>query len=376
MNKTELKTIYPTFLFLLFSLNWSFQSYSQLFESIFAPEHHVVFRCPEPPVIDGSINESIWDAAPWTNSFVDIEGSDKPKPFYDTNVKMLWDNKFLYIAARLYDEHIWATLKEDESVIFQDNDFEVFIDPNGDSHGYMELEINAFGTTWDLFMDKPYRDGGYADSDWHFGGMKSAVKVYGKINRTTGKDSCWTVEIALPLKTMIEFSESKKIPVDGEQWRINFSRVQWKTKIKDYEYHKEKAKNGKPLPEMNWVWSPQGNIAMHQPETWGYLQFSDKIAGDGTDSFIENPDSKIIWSLWQVYYLYQRYPYNYKKLEQSFSDIKNKKAASSADFKMVSLGNKKDGYIARAQSTTKTGYWLIRKDGKIWFEKTKRKTNE
>lgn len=28
-------------------------------------------------------------------------------------------------------------------------------------------------------------------------------------------------------------------------------------------------------PGYNWVWSPQWQVAMHQPETWGYLQFAD-----------------------------------------------------------------------------------------------------
>ena len=29
-----------------------------------------------------------------------------------------------------------------------------------------------------------------------------------------------------------------------------------------------------PPPADNWVWSPQGSIAMHLPEKWGFLQFA------------------------------------------------------------------------------------------------------
>lgn len=32
----------------------------------------------------------------------------------------------------------------------QDNDFEVFLDPDGDNHNYYEIEINAHNTVWDL----------------------------------------------------------------------------------------------------------------------------------------------------------------------------------------------------------------------------------
>ena len=55
------------------------------------------------------------------------------------------------------------TLTEHDSVIFQDNDFEVFIDPDGDNHNYYEIEINALNTEWDLRLPKPYRDGRVRD---------------------------------------------------------------------------------------------------------------------------------------------------------------------------------------------------------------------
>ena len=343
-------------------------SNAQLFETLFITEKYVAYQCSTPPKIDGVINDEQWLSANWTEAFVNIEGRTMPKPAYETKVKMLWDNKCFYIAAILYDKHIWATMQKPESSIFDDNDFEVYIDPNGDTHDYMKLEINALGTMCDLFMDKPYRDGGIADLDCNFEGIKKAVKVYGIVNRTSKKDSCWTIELAIPWKSMIEYSDTKKVPQDGEQWRVNFLRVQWNTTIKDYEYHKDKGPDKKPLPPMHWSWSPQGSQDMHQPETWGYVQFSSNIVGTEVAPFIDIPDEKLIWSLWQVYYLYQTYPLNYAKVEENFLMFKNKKYASSQDFKLVELGNKRDKYIARAHSTAKPGYWYIRKDGKIWYE--------
>jgi hypothetical protein len=46
------------------------------------------------------------------------------------------------------------------SIIFHDNDFEVFIDPDGDNWQYYELEVNARGQVWDLLLIRPYRWGG------------------------------------------------------------------------------------------------------------------------------------------------------------------------------------------------------------------------
>src|SRR5207248_1081011 len=99
-----------------------------------------------------------------------------------TRVKMLWDDDFFYIAAEMEEPHVWATLKEHDAVIFQDNDFEVFIDPDGDNHEYYELEINAQATEWDLRLVKPYRDGGPALNSWEIPGLKAAVHVAGTID--------------------------------------------------------------------------------------------------------------------------------------------------------------------------------------------------
>lgn len=38
-----------------------------------------------------------------------------------------------------------ATLRERNSVIFHDNDFEVFIDPDASNHNYYELEVSFLG---------------------------------------------------------------------------------------------------------------------------------------------------------------------------------------------------------------------------------------
>ena len=66
---------------------------------------------------------------PWTTDFVDIQGGAKPTPRFRTRAKLLWDDDYLYIAAELEEPHVWATLTQHDSVIFQDPDFEVFIDP-------------------------------------------------------------------------------------------------------------------------------------------------------------------------------------------------------------------------------------------------------
>ena len=96
---------------------------------------------------------------------------------------MLWDDDYFYFAAELMEDQIWATLTERDSVIFYDNDFEIFIDPDGDSHHYYEFEINALNTVWDLLLIKPYRDGALRLTAGILADFKTAVHIDGELNR-------------------------------------------------------------------------------------------------------------------------------------------------------------------------------------------------
>lgn len=275
----------------------------------FNPLGYICYRTEKPLAIDGAIDENIWAKAEWTDYFVDIEGSLKPPPRYKTRVKMLWDDKYLYIAGEMDEPHLWATIKKRDAVIFYDNDFEVFIDPDGDTHKYYELEINALATPWDLFLVKPYRDeGSGAYNSWDIKGLKAAVKLQGTLNNPSDTDKGWTCEIAIPWNVLRESYDNTSIPKPGEQWRINFSRVEWRYKTVNNKYVKEiDPKTNKGYPEDNWVWSPQGIINMHYPEMWGFIQFSGKTAGTGNEKFELSLREKAKWALRKVYYAEHSY---------------------------------------------------------------------
>ena len=109
----------------------------------FDPRFYVCYKAQKPITLDGKLDDGSWKKAEWTESFVDIEGLNKPRPRFRTRVKMLWDDRYFYIAADLEEPAVWATHTERDSVVYEDNDFEIFIDPDGDTHKYCELEISA-----------------------------------------------------------------------------------------------------------------------------------------------------------------------------------------------------------------------------------------
>jgi hypothetical protein len=234
------------------------------------PRSYEVVKITTPPSIDGKIGKREWKSAIWTEDFTDI--STNEKPMYKTRVKMLWDEEYLYIAAHLQETDLWATLKNHDDIIFKDNDFEVFLDPNDDASNYFEIEINAFGTVMDLFMHKTYKRGGPMDMKWDATGMRSAVYCKGTLNNNNDKDKYWSIEMAIPY-SCLQRPGRKHLPTVGDSWRVNFSRVQWQLVDNQTSYSKKTNADGSRIPEYNWVWSPQGVIDMHIPEKWGYLKF-------------------------------------------------------------------------------------------------------
>jgi len=190
------------------------------------------------PVIDGRLDDSIWQNVTWTDEFLDIQGDGFPVPRHRTTCAMRWDDTYFYIAARLQEPHVQGTLTQRDAVIYHDNDFEVFIDPDGDNHLYYELEINALNTVWDLLLVKPYRDGAPAVNAWDIQGLKTAVHVDGTLNDASDKDRGWTVEIAIPWDVLAQCANRPSPPEAGHIWRVNFSRVQWRHHIVDGKYEK------------------------------------------------------------------------------------------------------------------------------------------
>jgi hypothetical protein len=321
----------------------------------YKPESYRCLFTTQPITVDGVLRPEEWGQAPWTNTFVDIEGQVRPKPYYDTRVKMLWDSQYFYIAAQMEEEGLWATYDKRDMVIFHENDFEVFIDPNGDTHNYYELEINALGTVWDLLLTKPYRDHGKAIDAWDIAGLKSAVYLNGTLNQPADKDKYWSVELAFPWQVLEEAASHPGPPREGEVWRVNFSRVHWRLEANQGAYRKQdNPDTGKPYPEYNWVWSPQGVIAMHQPETWGYVQFS---TSENSPSTVDDSAEAVKWQLRKVYYELHAYHAQHETYQKD-----------TASMKMLLPGMKiytqQDTFLATKDLKGKRYY--IREDGKVW----------
>lgn len=322
------------------------------------PRAYSCVRATKPIQIDGKLDDVAWQQAPWTEEFVDIEGSVKPKPKFRTRARMLWDDQNFYIAAEIIEPHVWGTIRERDAVIFQDPDFEVFIDPDADSHQYYEFEMNALNTVWDLRLVKAYKDGGPALNEWHIAGLKTAVHVDGTINDPKDTDRAWTLEITMPWAALKEFSRQACPPRNADRWRVNFSRVQWQ--IETAGGYRKVPKT----PEDNWVWSPTGIVDMHRPEKWGIVEFT--TGATPNPNVKPGPVEAVRDVLQEVYYAQRTFHAKEKRFASTLAEL-GFAAGKPAAKLTLTVGNAgweasvpfQDGKAARKASIRQDGFFSV-----------------
>ena len=324
------------------------------------PRGYVAVRASAPLNIDGRLDDAAWTKAPWTELFVDIEGDAKPKPTLNTRARLLWDATYLYIGAQLDEPNLWSDITEHDAVIFREHDFEVFIDPNGDSHDYFEFEINARGTFWDLRLPMPYRAGGQAIDSWDFHGLKSAVHLDGTLNQPNDVDRGWSVELAMPWSAFGPDERHPSVPRDGDQWRVNFSRVEWPTDVVDGKYRVKPGVN-----EHNWVWSPQQVVDMHRPERWGYVQFA-----DAATPFVPDPAWLARQWLQAVYEAQREFRIAQKRYAATLAELGMAVPvdAGLTEPQLFVTPSLFEATIRSRVSGSETAVWHIRQDARVWRE--------
>jgi hypothetical protein len=266
---------------------------------------YVCYRTSSKLEIDGVPAGEAWARAARSPRFVDMVTGDPG--YFDTRAAALWDDENLYVSFWVEEPFVEAILTERDSLIFNENDIELFID-GGDC--YYEFEINARGTVYEVFFvwqdalqpgsrfDVPEFDirsrgalsfGGdydrtaktfwrgthprgcrWAFLDWDFPGLRSAVHVDGRINDRSSVDRGWTVQIALPWSGMRWLAGERAIPPkNGDVWKMFFGR-----------FEKLTTSGVELTPHPAWVWTKHGVYDTHIPERWTSIRFSTQAVQD------------------------------------------------------------------------------------------------
>lgn len=271
----------------------------------FMDQPYLCYRTAAAPQINGKLDKAVWQKAPRSPRFVDMVTGEPG--FFDTRAAALWDDECLYVAFWVDEPFVEARQTERDSLVFLENDVEVFID-GGDC--YYEFEINALGTIYEVFFiwqdaykrgsrfDFPDFDlvGGKALSfagdydrsgatfwkgthprgarwafrEWDLAGLQSAVQVTGVLNDRSVVDQGWTVEVAFPWASMKHLAGGRPLPPrEGDEWRIFFGRFE------------KLLSGGREIqPHPAWCWSPHGVFDTHLPDRWTRVVFSEQRVGE------------------------------------------------------------------------------------------------
>ncbi len=249
-------------------------------------------------LVDGNINKDIWNRAEWSNRFVDMVTGDAG--MYNTQVAILWNDTHVYLAFKAEEPFVEAKLTERDSIIFLENDLEVFID-GGDC--YYELEVNAANTIYEVFFiwKDAYKKGSKFDIpqfDVHqkgaytFGGdydrsgstfwkgthprgirwaftnfdlqdLTTGVHIDGTLNDNSDIDEGWSLEIGIPWQSLELLANGRSIPPsNGDVWNMLLGRFQ-KLMVG--------GKEVQPHPAM--VLNSHGIYDTHLPEKWSRIKF-------------------------------------------------------------------------------------------------------
>lgn len=97
--------------------------------------------------VDGNLDKPEWKEAAWSKRFVDMV-TGQPG-MYNTQTALLWNEQYLYIAFYAEEPFTEAYQTTRDSIVFLENDLEVFIDGED---CYYELEVNAANTVYEVFF--------------------------------------------------------------------------------------------------------------------------------------------------------------------------------------------------------------------------------
>ncbi len=170
--------------------------------------------------VDGRLQEESWKDAQGIN----LRSADgKRDASRTTMVKLLYDERNLYMAFHCEDPDIWTDHRGRDSHMWTEDVVESFIDLNPGDPEYVELEVNPTGDLFDGFFFQHRRN---VLMSWN-PDIQVAVQVDGTTNKRDDTDRSWTVEMAIPVGDLTLSPGVGKPGVviePGMAWRINFYR--------------------------------------------------------------------------------------------------------------------------------------------------------
>ena len=222
--------------------------------SVMLPTYHCP-RITRDLALTGRVDDPLWADAPVITLSDPVTGATPNKR---TEVRLLYNTTYLYIAFTGEDDYVWGTYTERDSPIFSEECVEAFICPSGKLRQYYELNVSPRNTVFDaVILNGRNEDGSNRRltvmENFTCEGLITRVHIDGELGVPGAKG--FSIEYAIPFLSLI--GHDHLIPEPGDEWRCNLYRID----------------SQQPGKLTLYAWSPPGIPDFHIPWRFGRLVF-------------------------------------------------------------------------------------------------------
>ena len=164
------------------------------------------FRAADPPVLDGALDDPVWQQAGCVEDLHVVVSNEFAEPGERSRVCVAYDSDALYFAARFWDskpDTVVAKVLRKTDVSFGEDGFTVTLDPYDQGRSGYAFDVNPNG----MRSEAVYTDVDRQNWDWE--------GIWDAAARRDGEG--WTAESRIPLKTL-SFDPAR------DEWGVNFTR--------------------------------------------------------------------------------------------------------------------------------------------------------
>jgi hypothetical protein len=220
-------------LFILFIILLSFQ-----FSNADSPVKKVYVTSninPRPPVIDGKLDDPVWDKVAWAGDFIQRSPDEGKEPSQATTFKILYCERNVYIAVKAYDNEpgkIESRMSRRDDL--EGDCVEVHLDSYFDHRTAFGFMVNAAGVKGDVVISD---DGDNWDDTWNpIWHVKTDIDEQGwsaemrvplsQLRFGKKQDQIWGLQVVRRLHRKQETSNWQLIPQKSSGWVSRFGELQ------------------------------------------------------------------------------------------------------------------------------------------------------
>ena len=183
-------------------------------------------RTPAPPLLDGLVDDDVWDLAEVVTDFLQREPIEAGMPSQRTEVRILYDDENLYLGFIMHDDEPDRILAQDlcrDSRLETDDTIAVLFDTFHDHRNGFLFRVNPLGTKYDTTLKDESQLNSSWDERW-----EAAARI---------TDTGWQAEMVIPFKIL-------RFPSGSHVWGIDFKReirrnneeINWSNYRQDFDF--------------------------------------------------------------------------------------------------------------------------------------------